>query len=46
MEIAIRKFENRPSVQARSGIVRDIFKEATALNNKENGTLGNIPTQK
>ena len=57
-EIAIRKFENYPSVQAiKQNIyvnkdfyfsnteVSDILKETTALNNKKNGTFGNIPTK-
>ena len=56
--IAIRKFENHPSVQAiKQNIsvnkdfyfsnteVSDILKETTALNNKKNGTFGNIPTK-
>ena len=56
VEIAIRKFENNPNVQAiKQNIsvnqdfyfcnteVRDILKETTALNNKKNGTFGNIP---
>ena len=56
LEIAIRKFENYPGVQAvKQNIsvnqdfyfsnteVRDILKETTALNNKKNGTFGNIP---
>ena len=56
VEIAIRKFENHPSVQAiKQNIsvkqdfyfsnteVSGILKETTALNNKKNGTLGNIP---
>ena len=59
VEIAIRKFENHPSVQAiKQNIsvsqdfyfsnteVRDILKETTALNNKKNGTFGNIPTKR
>ena len=58
VEIAIRKFENHPSVQAiKQNIpvnkdfyfsnteVSDILKETTALNNKKNGTFGNIPTK-
>ena len=58
VKIAIRKFENHPSVQAiKQNIsvnqdfyfsnteVSDILKETTALNNKENGTFGNIPTK-
>ena len=58
VEIAIRKFENHPSVQAiKQNIsvnqdfyfsnteVSDIFKETKALNNKKNGTFGNIPTK-
>ena len=58
VDIAIRKFENHPSVQAiRQNIsvnknfhfskteVCDILKETTALNNKKNGTFGNIPTK-
>ena len=58
VEIAIRKFENHPSVQTiKQNIsvnqdfyfsnteVRDILKETTALNNKKNGTFGNIPTK-
>ena len=58
VEIAIRKFENHPSVQAiKKNItvnkdfyfsnteVSDILKETTALNNKKNGTFGNIPTK-
>ena len=57
VEIAFRKFENHPSVQAiKQNIlvnqdfyfsnteVRDILKETTTLNNKKNGTFGNIPT--
>ena len=59
VEIAIRKFENHPSVQAiKQNIsvkqdfyfsnteVSDILKETTALNNKKNGTFGNIPTKR
>ena len=55
VEIAIRKYENHPSVQAiKQNIsvnqdfyfyntdVSDILKETTALNNKKNGTFGNI----
>ena len=58
VDIAIRKFENHPSVQAiKQNIsvnkdfyfsnteVSDILKETTALNNKKNGTFGNIPTK-
>ena len=58
VEIAIRKFENHPMVQAiKQNIsvnkdfyfsnteVSDILKETTALNNKKNGTFGNIPTK-
>ena len=58
VEIAIRKFENHPSVQAIKQIisvnkdfyfsntdVSDILKETTVLNNKKNGTFGNIPTK-
>ena len=58
VEIAIKKFENHPSVQAiKQNIsvnkdfyfsnteVSDILKETTALNDKKNGTFGNIPTK-
>ena len=58
VEIAIRKFENHPSVRAiKQNIsvkqdfyfscteVRDILKKTCALNNKKNGTFGNIPTK-
>ena len=58
VEIAIRKFENHPYVQAikrnisvnkdfyfSNTEVSDILKETTALNNKKNGTFGNIPTK-
>ena len=58
VEIAIRKFENHPSVQAiKENIsvnqdfcfsntdVSNILKQTTALNNKKNGTFGNIPTK-
>ena len=58
VDIAIRKFENHPSVQAiKQNIsvnkdfhfsnteVSDILKETTALNNKKNGTFGNIATK-
>ena len=58
VDIAIRKFENHPSVQAiKQNIsvnkdfhfsnteVSDILKEATALNNKKNGTFGNTRTK-
>ena len=58
VDIAIRKFENHPSVQAiKQNIsvnkdfyfsnteVSDILKEATALNNKKNGTVRNIATK-
>ena len=58
VKIAIRKFENHPSVQAiKKNIsvnkdfyfsnteVSDILKETTALNDKKNGTFGNIPTK-
>ena len=58
VKIAIRKFENHPSVQAiKQNIsvnkdfyfsnteVSDILKETTALNNKKNGTIGNILTK-
>ena len=58
VEIAIRKFENHPSVQTIKQIISvnkdfyfsntdisDILKETTALNNKKNGTFGNIPTK-
>ena len=58
VDIAIRKFENYPSVQAiKQNIyvnkdfyfsnteVSDILKETTALNDKKNGTFGNIPTK-
>ena len=57
VEIAIRKFENHPSVQAikqnvsltmdfyfSNTEVSGILKETAALNNKKNGTFGNIPT--
>ena len=56
VEIAIRKFEKHPSVQAikltisvnqdfyfSDTEVRDILKETTNLNNKNNGTFYNIP---
>ena len=41
VELAIRKFENHPGVQAiKHNIdVSDILKETTVLNNKKNGTL-------
>ena len=59
VEIAIRKFENHPSVQAikqnvsvnqdfyfSNTEVRDILKETEILNNKRNGTFGNIPARR
>ena len=58
LEIAFKKFENHPSVQAiKQNIsvnqdfyfsnteVGDILKETTTLNNKRNGTFGNIPVK-
>ena len=47
VEITIRKFKNHPSVQAiKHNIdVSDILKETAVLNNKKNGTFGNIPTK-
>ena len=58
LEIAIKKFENHPSVQAiKQNIsvnkdfyfsnieVSDILKKTTHLNNKKNGTFGNISTK-
>ena len=58
VDIAIRKSENHPSVQAiKQNIsvnkkfhfsnteVSDILKETTTLNNKKNGTFGNISTK-
>ena len=55
-DIAIRKFENHPSIFKQNisvnkdfhfsnTAVSDILKETTALNNRRNGTLGNIPTK-
>ena len=58
LEIAFKKCENHPSVQAiKQNIsvnqdfyfsnteVGDILKETTTLNNKKNGTFGNIPVK-
>ena len=44
VELAIRKFENHPGVQAiKHNIdVSDILKETAVLNNKKNGTFGNF----
>ena len=58
VEIAIKKFENHPSVQAikrnisvnkdfyfSNTEVSDKLMETTALDNKDNGNFGNIPTK-
>ena len=58
VEIVIRKFENPSVQAIKQNIsvnqdfyfsnteVSDILKESTALNNKENGTFGKIPTKR